>query len=221
MRPALFLIPLAFAISETYKSHQIDSVDQLSASILKNNAVVTVKLDRSVILSDYYLTMAQDPNIEARMSETSPSDSRFIQTVFQDMPAEVTVSEWIPYTQCITNWAADTAVTITRTYSAAIGPGFGPHIFFTILGALGTINLRWDYSHLVSEKISCDIEPGATLQLHSQTETTCLAVEKKRTIEVKRQLFNRLSYGDWEESDDVCFTVRKLACVTDASLLQC
>lgn len=228
MWPILALAALAVAAKYSpdvgKRKVDVQSMSDVTPSLLRDHGLVYVKEDNSVIVADFYYAMAEDPNFEAQMDWVhNKTGSVYIQTEFAPDPVDTTTSEWEPIAGCYDNSHSDTVTTITRAYHGAYGSLYGPHIYFSVLGNAATESVRGAYSHIVTEQIACDVEPGDTLQLQRQTETVCLHVVRTRTIERTRRVFaQKLDYGEWQDEDEtICFANHKLACVTDAALLQC
>lgn len=212
--------------------HEIANISMLTTKLLFEYPMIRVANDKSVITSQYLLDLVGNPNadtlyaLDSRNKVKDPRMNMFVQTNVGDCKTQIVESEWKPIDGCIDNSLADTVTTITRTGTVKLSDSLGPRIHFLLLGSRATLSFTGTYSHSVAEKISCDIQPGQTLQLHHKITTMRVENLRQRDLKVELSWMMRrtIKFAEWKDVDpeNTAFQLSELlTCVTDPMLLKC
>lgn len=212
--------------------HEIANISMLSTKVLFEYPMIRVANDKSVITSQYLLDMVGTSNsgamydLDSKNAVKDPRKNMFVQTNIGDIKTKIVESEWTPMDGCIDNSLAGTVTTITRTSTVKLSDSFGPRFHFLLLGSSATLSFTGTYSHSVAEKVSCDIQPGQTLQLHHRITTMRVENLRQRDLKVELNWMMRstINFAEWKDvdPDNISFELSELlACVTDPKLLTC
>lgn len=235
----LFLLTLTSANSllNLYKevgslAFEVATFKDVTPRLLAKHGMIKVKDDSSVIVSDFLIDRSEDPNFDAALEvdqeasgkPNEPSKLSFLQTDFRSAVFHQTESEWVPLDGCVDNRHSETVTTITRSRTAKMGNANGPNLKILLLGSLLGAGIGISSSHLLAQKIFCDVQPGKQLQVHAQTEYMTISHVKQRKMNVTQGYFSdSLNVDKWEAVSEETYylTNYKMACVTNPDILVC
>lgn len=236
----LLSVVTADALLDIYKemgkfSHEVNSFKEVTPALLFKQGVIRVKNHDSVIVSEYLIEKATDVNFQAHAEQEKaerpniedPRKFSFIQTDFSSAIFLHNETEWLPIDGCVDNSRSETITSITKSYSARNAQSIAPSIAFLLLGITWTPGLSASFSRSRSEKLSCDVGPGETLQVQAKSDTVSISHLRQRNIQISKGFvayFDTLSATEWKTvPEDATYyaTNYKTACVTDPTLLKC
>lgn len=216
---------------EKVQFYQIKTGDEITAGLLKMQALVFVTDDNSIIVPEYLLgdnskTYKTTKKHKKWYLAGLATSLTYVQTRISSIQPNVTVFESVPIQGCVDNRFSDSMTSITKTFSRTILFESGPRMLMTIIGFETGALFHLGYINSRDEKLICNINPGQIFQLQAEVATSKVDIKEQRNITVTLNFLygDSIEYSDWVPNnggDPITIQSTSLSCVTNTTLLKC
>lgn len=217
-----------FLKDEKNTIHMTNNLEDLNVKDIYEKELILINSTNSILINNDLLNKFNDNSTEfSNVAKIGTSSKVYYEVNYNDM--DFSSKEKTEYSPCIIN---DTNHTASHQQSFGIGFASGTinaGVKFTSIFFDKFSNLGFDLSKSHEHLISCDVNPGDTLQIQIETKIFKFMNIKQRKFEIKKKnkLFKKyykISFDKFNTIDPFYYRPQRsiyATCITDPDFLHC